>query len=390
MRKATCLTRWSWITLVSLVSALLFMGPSATAATCSVTNERIGVTYGQPQRAVDAADRHDTLLIEGTCIGRIVIRDTALRLEGSPTAEHPAPTLDGHGETRVLMIEHARVVLRGLTITNGRAPNGGGIRIFDGDIVLGNSRVVANTARGNGGGLWLGGYPKNDERDAARLTLKGSSSVWGNIAGADGGGLWINYRGLEGNDVLVKGSSSVSGNSAGGSGGGLWIADATIGGSVILTGTASVTGNTAADDGGGVSSSTMLDVEGSASVSGNEAGDQGGGIFAQRGLTVGGSASVFDNSAADGAGIYYTAAGPGSSFTMNDAFSVTGNAAAGVGGGIYAVGYVSMYDAVSVTGNTATGAGGGIFVAGSLSICSDLVAISPNDPDDPPAGLACS
>jgi len=49
-------------------------------------------------------------------------------------------------------------------------------------------------------------------------------------------------------------------------------------------------------------------------------------------------------------------------------------------------------DAASVTGSVAGIVGGGIFndPAGKVFVCSDLVAISPNDPDDPPETLPCT
>jgi hypothetical protein len=46
-----------------------------------------------------------------------------------------------------------------------------------------------------------------------------------------------------------------------------------------------------------------------------------------------------------------------------------------------------MNDSSSITGNTAGVAGGGIYPAYHgirIRVCSDDVAISPNDPDDPP------
>jgi hypothetical protein len=53
-----------------------------------------------------------------------------------------------------------------------------------------------------------------------------------------------------------------------------------------------------------------------------------------------------------------------------------------------------MRGSASVTGNevvaTAGIEGGGILLGeGTLYVCSDLVRISPNDPDDPPEFLPC-
>ena len=76
--------------------------------------------------------------------------------------------------------------------------------------------------------------------------------------------------------------------------------------------------------------------------------------------------------------------------------SITGNTATR-GGGVYNS-HAEYFDprvvlkgAAAVIRNVANGAGGGIFnePGGKVLVCSVLVTISPNDPDDPPPTRSC-
>jgi predicted outer membrane repeat protein len=76
---------------------------------------------------------------------------------------------------------------------------------------------------------------------------------------------------------------------------------------------------------------------------------------------------------------------------MKDQSRVSGNEAAGSGGGIESErGVVYLSDSARVTGNVAHGLGGGINAFESfVYACPSWVgAISPNTPDDPPPILA--
>ena len=277
----------------SIASVLAFVGgmllapvPAVAAATCEVTNAGTGTTYDTLQAAVDASASGDTLEVRGTCVGRTIIRHAELRVQGVPTADDPPPTLDGDGSVRVLIVRSSSVVIRALTIANGKL----------------------------GIGQWRG-----------RVVLAGTTSVEGNTGE---GGIFSGQR----STLVIKGAASVA-------------------------------ENTAADSGGGVASKGKLILSGSASVTGNQA-TWGGGIFMGWGnLVMKGTSSVTGNSA------------------------MSGDSGGGVGDGIFSQGRaVLLTDAASVTDNRAE-LGGGIYVNSlgtTLSICSDEVAISPNDPDDPP------
>jgi hypothetical protein len=112
--------------------------------------------------------------------------------------------LDGQGLGRTLVV-HEGCLNQGVTITGGAADNGGGI-LVDGPSgespVIRQSRIVGNSASGDGGGIW------------GNAELIGNV-IEHNVAGIDGGGAWI------------KGVPSVRrnwfrDNEAGGNGGGLF------------------------------------------------------------------------------------------------------------------------------------------------------------------------
>ena len=111
-------------------------------------------------------------------------------------------------------------------------------------------------------------------------------------------------------------------------------------------------------------------------------------------LRLNDSASVAQNTSGGwGGGIH----GVHVRIILNDSSSVTGNTAESRGGGIYNgdAGTLVLNDSASVVGNTAVGSGGiysdhGPFLrSGPIYVCSDEVAISPTDPDDPPKKKPC-
>jgi hypothetical protein len=166
-------------------------------------------------------------------------------------------TLDAHGASRVLQVNSgATVGLSGLTIVNGSAQNGGGIR-NDGTLTLTSSTISrSNSPVSMGGGICNYGT----------MTLT-SSTISGNTA---------LYAGGIGNlGTLSVVSSTISGNRGGyymqGSGGG-----------IVNSGTLSVTSST---------------------LSGNVGEIQGGGIDNWGGTLTVTNSTFSGNSAWDGAGI---------------------------------------------------------------------------------------
>jgi hypothetical protein len=195
-------------------------------------------------------------------------------------------------------------------------------------------------------------YSKVTVRD---LTITGGAS------GRFGGGVYVDRGGR----LAMRGTTTVTGNNAYISGGLYLVYDA----SVTMRDTASVVGNTSQTVGGGVyinayNEGATLTMDDSSSIAGNATVGGGGGIYNASGvLDMRGASSVTGNSAGYGAGI------------ANDG-----------------LGRITLSDSASVTGNTAINEGGGIYRSGPvdvLYVCSDLVAISPNQPDDPPETSSC-
>ena len=140
----------------SLIAAVLATPSTAVAATCRVEDARTGEhTRGAGpnlQRAIDAAEPGDQLIISGICRGNFQMREE-LRLTGVSTPRFPKATLDAGGHGRVLRMRDGGII-RSVRIRDGRARNGGGIYLFDGTLELrGATEVIGNRAA-RGGGIY--------------------------------------------------------------------------------------------------------------------------------------------------------------------------------------------------------------------------------------------
>ena len=141
--------------------------------------------------------------------------------------------VSGGGNARVFDIQSGSAALLGLTVSGGKAVNGGGLYNNRGTLALSNVTVSGNTASGDGGGLFNGSY--------GTLSLT-DCTVSGNAAGNAGGGLYT-----EPVDTLTLSNVTVSGNTAGLPGGGVFIGGGT---STLINCT--VSGNSAGSTGGGL------------------------------------------------------------------------------------------------------------------------------------------
>jgi hypothetical protein len=209
-------------------------------STCSVKNAQTGATFGVAQDAVDASPSASTLRISGTCVGRISIAHKTLRLLGAATAEHPRPILDGKSK-RVLTVTGARVVVRDLTLTDGRAVWGGGAMVTGSYahkpstlVLQGTTLVTGNAATSGGGGI--------DVEQGATLKMFGSSTIAHNVSKWYGGGI----GGL--GTIVLNDTVSISHN-VGDVGGGVAINEP---GTLIINDRASIKRNVASKHGGGV------------------------------------------------------------------------------------------------------------------------------------------
>lgn len=314
----------------------------------------VPVTHATIQDGIDDADCPTVWVAEGTY-------DEHLRITRAMTIEATdgAVTIDGGGGGggSVVEIDGAAVVLRGLTITGGRATTGGGIAT-DGALELHASAVIGNEALGGaarGGGIHTTG---------PTLVLTGGTRVDANLAAADdaaGGGIWADGTAISIADATIS-DNLVSGG-AQAHGGGLYGAgEATIElgpGTVFAGNTATAEGgvDSAWAAGGGVYSTgtlrldraQILDNEVTVSVGADGIdGATGGGIAAMAGtvsitdsLIAGNTAQVGAtavNGIARGGGIHVFAETPGGRPFELVRSSVTGNRIGGIwtayGGGI--------------------------------------------------------
>jgi hypothetical protein len=163
-------------------------------------------------------------------------------------------------------------VLSGLTIRNGMAPSGGGIRGNGTRATIRDNTIVGNSVSDYGGGLYdCHGMIQNNR-------IRGNCAGWG-------GGLSLCHGTIH--------SNTVSGNSAGHNGGGLYLCSGTVqnnsvsgnsacwgGGLSHCAGTIhdnTISGNSASDAGAGLS-----DCDGTIQsnlISGNKASGGGGGLY---------------------------------------------------------------------------------------------------------------
>jgi hypothetical protein len=145
-------------------------------------------------------------------------------------------TLDASGKSRLFEIDMVRpgepVSISGLTLTNGSADTGGGVRDIDATLTLSRMVVTKNVASKGGGGIAVSG----GSLTVADSTVSGNtgggiysvdasvsitgSTISGNATAESGGGVFVSGRGsLSLTDSTVSGNTAASGN-----GGGLFLA----------------------------------------------------------------------------------------------------------------------------------------------------------------------
>jgi hypothetical protein len=315
-------------------------------------------------------------------------------------------TIDANSASRVFNVgSGANLTLTNLTITGGKADNGGGILTQDATLTVSNSRIIANVATGSGGGIdsfggtltlesnstvsgnnaHFGGGIANANVGTATLT---NSTVVGNNAATRGGGIWNNgtltlvSSTVTGNGATSEGggglynafgpviltASTVSDNNTGAFGGGIFNSGI---GTIEMNG-GQISGNSADDGGGGIDNFggtvTLMD----STVAGNDtgAGFGGGGINNRNGgtATLAGSTVSGNTAMTEGGGIYNNG-----NLTLANS-TVSGNAAPS-GGGVFHAAFTSILINNTLTNNTAT-TGGGIFrgTLGTLTLTNTIVA----------------
>lgn len=276
---------------------------------------------------------------------------------------------DTGGDYRIFFTDNSIVSISGMTITNGRSPDGantgqpggpgGGIRQGGGELTLNDVVITANRT-GNGG------------------TIIGNSTAgWGGSgAGIDSIGVLTITNSVISNNIAGNGATGFFGGT-GGQGGGI-----SFNGSTLTMTNVSVTGNTAGNagtttsgglggnggSGGGmhVTATTMnltrVHIDNNIAGDGDEGGDAGG-LYLVSGVATMVDCTISNNSSGQG----------------GDKFAAGG----GHGGGLLSFGQITMTGclisgnstkAATRNGGTNGGHGGGIFSGNILSMTNSTVS----------------
>lgn len=232
---------------------LLGPGPQGVNVALTWSVCAVDCDFATIQRGVAAARDGDTLVIAAGNYEENVVVDKALTLRG---AGRNHTIVDGRGAGSVIAVTATAVTLEGITVRNGWATQGGGIR-NSGDltvhrtIITGNGAYPAGRAAGCGGGIY----------NTGTLTLTHSTVSDNGTPGCWGGGIFN--------------------------------------GGHLSTAYSTFRGNWAYRGGGSYSESGSLSLT-NCTVSGNTA-TAGGGIFSDGGVTIIQNSTVADNWAGSGA-----------------------------------------------------------------------------------------
>ena len=307
--------------------------------------------------------------------GPLVISGNAVTING-PGAK--LLSVNGGGASGVLEIHGSAATISGLTITGGKAANGGGLYNNGGSLTLTNATVTGNSAQ-------FGGGVANMNSGTTTLT---DDTITSNSASQIGGGVISNSGTVTLNDTTLSGNNAPHGgglantnsgttrvtsgtiaNNHATSGGGLF----TSGGSLGLV-DSTVSGNTAPYGGGldnenGTVTLTGTTVTSNANSNGSL--NRGGGLRNSGGyLTVTGGTISGNSSFFSGGGLANVNGG-----TANlTGTTFSGNYVGQVGGAVYTNSSVSMTNVV-ISGNTSREHGGAVYVLhGSATLINSTVS----------------
>lgn len=319
------------------MSLTILGGTPAQAATFAVTNlNDAGVgSLRAAIAAANAAAGPDVIIFAAGLTGTIPLSTGQLTISDSLQIVGPgraALTVNGGARDRVFDIPlspgDVQVGISGLTITNGKAETGGGIRVQDESLTLDDVALTGNTAIGNGGGLYADGF-------AMTLTVR-NSTISGNTA-SKGGGVYVeDTKGVTTFDRVV-----IDGNTASEQGGGIFFYDPD---NDVVINNSTITNNVARK-GGGIylySQDNGSFTISNSTISGNRATTAGGGVYLydiDHPVFITNS-TISGNTATNGAGINIdriSAPAVISNSTISGNTATGTATATGVGGGIRVV-----------------------------------------------------
>ena len=219
------------------------------------------------------------------------------------------------------------------------------ICVTDGSLCLDTRSVLKNnSSRCDGGGVWVCGGTCCTNR----FEMNGNARITGCTTQASGGGAAVSLSSPD-DFISISDQAMIDHNSAM-SGGGLSFSCAIscLGGTLNVLEHARISDNVSHFTGGGIS------------FSGYRSGNSAPSL-----LVLDGSVILSGNTAVHGAAVFFCGANCKDRMIVTDGVSITGNTAAGTGGGICYLAPTAGADLLiidsSVTGNTA-GTGGGIYL----------------------------
>ncbi|REE24355.1 putative secreted protein (Por secretion system target) [Winogradskyella pacifica] len=288
--------------------------------------------------------------------------------------------------------------ITGVVTGTGAPGNGGGLHVSgDSTVDIVGGTVNGNNAAREGGGLWNGsGIMTTDNvlvdsnmalgaaaddggagifNNGGTLNITNGSIISNNMAtgaSASGGGL-LSTAG----DVTVM-DSTFDGNAANRAGGAIELIDGNLMFSNSIMSNNDVDGlaGTAAPGNGGgfhvTGMSGMITIS-TSTITGNAAANEGGGLWNQGGTMMTVSMSTVDNNtAAEGGGIYNNTG----SITSVMTSTISGNSALVSGGGLTNNGASLDLNAVTVAKNSTDGIGGGIDAVNTVTLKNTIVALN--------------
>lgn len=309
--------------------------------------------------AIDAAPAGGTIFVcGGTYTERLTINAKPINIIGDGDS---VTILDGGGDGgSVITVENTDgVVIEGLTIRNGSAAHGGGLRCIGSKLRLANSTLTGNRATATGGGFHASACAV--EFDMVTATLNSGNEFGGgglleNSSGTVRASSFIDNDAEEGGGLaVVEGTVVVADNMfrtniALVRGGGLWHS------SDAMVANNSFVGNVSGWTGGGIyvwmHNATYADN----TVDGNRSENDGGGIYVHQGTSTWRGNQIRNNSTTDdGGGLRLFEA---ASFVQANIIEM--NTAGDAGGGIRVSHVPSVFMDNIVRDNVAMGTGGGM------------------------------
>lgn len=179
-------TLWTLLacTAVQSWSAALFVSPSGTSTAPYDSAATAATTI---QEAVDAAAPGDTLtILQGVYRENVVVNSKSLTLVGDGVVQ---THIDGQQSGPALVVQAgASVLLSGLTLRNGVAELGGGIRVQDAGLSARNVHITGCRA-GRGGGI----YANNSVLTLEQCLIQACDAYLFDSSAGKGGAVYVLY-----------------------------------------------------------------------------------------------------------------------------------------------------------------------------------------------------